>query len=103
MKSKLITSRQLAEVLAQAADIQPEPETPSLRDKVARVKADQARLQGKSPVRLRRTGESKLVAKRRGLETGSAIHQAVCENFYWRNVNAPRWEQVILLETLYRE
>lgn len=38
------TNRQLAETLAQAANIQPEPETTSLRDKIARVQADQARL-----------------------------------------------------------
>lgn len=103
MKSKLLKSRQLAETLAQAANILPEPETPSLGDKIARVKADQTRLQGRSPVRLRRSGESNFVAKRRGLETGSPIHRAICENYYWRTANAPRWEQVILLETLFRE
>jgi hypothetical protein len=102
MKPK-ISSRQLAEQLAEAANVLPDPETPSLRDKISRVKAAQARLAGSSPVRLRRSGESNLVAKRRGLETGSPIHRAVCENYYWRSVNAPRWEQVILLETMYRE
>jgi hypothetical protein len=103
MKSKQLNSRQLAEQLARAANIQPEPETPSLGDKIARVQADQARLAGRSPVRLRRTGESNLLQKRRGVETGSPIHRAVCENYYWRSVNAPRWEQVIVLETLYGE
>jgi hypothetical protein len=45
MKSKQLNSRQLAETLAQAANILPEPESVSLEDKVVRVKADQARLQ----------------------------------------------------------
>jgi hypothetical protein len=103
MKSKQLNSRQLAEQLARAANIQPEPETLSLGDKIARVKADQTRLAGRSPVRLRRTGESNLVAKRRGLQTGSPIHRAICENYYWRSIAAPRWEQVIVLEMLYRE
>ncbi|SRR6266481_2827429 len=103
MKSKQLNSRQLAETLARDANILPEPETPSLREKIARVQADQARLQGKGHVRLRRSGESNLLAKRRGLETGSATHRIVCENYFWRSVNAPRWEQVILLETLHRE
>lgn len=61
------------------------------------------RPQGKGPVKLRRTGERNLVAKQRALETGSPIHRVICENHYWRSVNAPRWEQVILLETLFRE
>lgn len=68
MKSKQLNSRQLAETLAQAANTLPEPESVSLEDKVVRVKADQARLQGKSPVRLRSTGESNLL---RCLEPGS--------------------------------
>ena len=102
-KSKLPTRRHLAETLARTANILPEPETSSPEEKIARVKADQVLLQGKGHVRLRRSGESNLLAKQRGLETGSAVHRVVCENFYWRSVNAPRWEQVILLETLYRE
>lgn len=104
MKSKLITSsRQLAEQLAKAANVQPEPESAEPEDKIARVEAGQARLVGSSPVRLRRSGESNLVEKRRGLEPGSSMHRIICENYYWRSVNAPRWEQVIVLETLYRE
>jgi hypothetical protein len=97
------TNRQLAETLAQSANVVSEPETALLPDKIARVKADQERLAGRSPARLRRSGEGNLVAKRRGLETGSPIHRAICENYFWRTANAPRWEQVIVLETLYWE
>jgi hypothetical protein len=46
MKSKQLNSRQLAETLAQVANVLPQHESVSLEDKIARVKADQARLTG---------------------------------------------------------
>lgn len=99
MQSKLIRSRLLALELARVARIQPEPE----QDKISRVQADQERLKGKGPVRLRRSGERNLVAKPQGLVVGSVVHRLFAQNYYYRCVMAPRWEQLILLETLFRE
>ena len=72
-------------------------------DKIALVKARQAAFQGKSRARLRRSGESNPLTRRRGVETCSPIHRVIWENYFRRSVNALRSEQVVLLATLYRE
>ena len=90
-------SRQLALLLAQAANIQ--PETPPLGEKIARVQADQARLAGRSPVTVNRAGESK---SRQNTVTLPLLEYAAYlrTRLYWESLTKTQEAQVLELEMM---